>query len=121
MEPPNNGHIGDECFVHYSEVVPSSEVLTCIQLLAGGTQFVYCREVVHSSVSTIGGSTVYIFSRVSHSDVRFCSSELSSDATSDCRTQTCTAQCALEYNGARKTQYLKDDIIIVRVVRVKIA
>ena len=36
----NNGHIGDECFVHYSEVVPSSEVLTCIQLLAGGTQFV---------------------------------------------------------------------------------
>ena len=26
----------------------------------------------------------------------------------------------LGYNGARKTQYLKDDIIIVRVVRVKI-
>ena len=25
-----NGHVGDECFVHYSEVVPSSEVLTCI-------------------------------------------------------------------------------------------
>ena len=37
---PNNGHIGDECFVHYSEVVPSSEVLTCIQLLAGGTHIV---------------------------------------------------------------------------------
>ena len=26
MEPPNNGHIGDEHFVHCSEVVPSSEV-----------------------------------------------------------------------------------------------
>ena len=49
VEPPNNGHVGDECFVHYWEVVPSSEVLTCIQLLAGGTQFVHCREVVHSS------------------------------------------------------------------------
>ena len=26
MEPLNNGHIGDECFVHCSEVVPSLEV-----------------------------------------------------------------------------------------------
>ena len=26
MEPPNNGHVGDEHFVHCSEVVPSSEV-----------------------------------------------------------------------------------------------
>ena len=26
VEPPNNGHIGDEHFVHCSEVVPSSEV-----------------------------------------------------------------------------------------------
>ena len=26
VEPPNNGHIGNECFVHCSEVVPSSEV-----------------------------------------------------------------------------------------------
>ena len=49
VEPLNNGHVGDECFVHYSEVVPSSEVVTCIQLLAGGTQFVNCREVVRSS------------------------------------------------------------------------
>ena len=48
VEPLNNGHVGDECFVHCSEVVPSSEV-TCIQLLAGGTQFVHSREVVHSS------------------------------------------------------------------------
>ena len=36
MEPPNNGHGGDEHFVHSSEVVPSSEVLplsTIISLL----------------------------------------------------------------------------------------
>ena len=26
MEPPNNGQVGDERFVHCSEVVPSSEV-----------------------------------------------------------------------------------------------
>ena len=26
VEPPNNGHIGDEHFVHCSEVVRSSEV-----------------------------------------------------------------------------------------------
>ena len=26
VEPPNNGHIGGEHFVHCSEVVPSSEV-----------------------------------------------------------------------------------------------
>ena len=26
VEPPNNGHVGDEHFVHCSEVVPSSEV-----------------------------------------------------------------------------------------------
>ena len=25
VEPPNNGHVGDECFVHYSAFVPSSE------------------------------------------------------------------------------------------------
>ena len=28
MEPPNNGQVGDEHFVHCSEVVPSSEVWT---------------------------------------------------------------------------------------------
>ena len=43
VEPPNNGHVGDECFVHCSEAVPSSEV-TCIRLLAGGTQFVHSSE-----------------------------------------------------------------------------
>ena len=26
VEPPNNGQVGDGHFVHYSEVVPSSEV-----------------------------------------------------------------------------------------------
>ena len=30
IEPLNNGHVGDDCFVHYSEVVPSSEVLTVV-------------------------------------------------------------------------------------------
>ena len=37
VEPPNNGHARDECFVHCSGAVSSSEV-TCIRLLAGGTQ-----------------------------------------------------------------------------------
>ena len=46
MEPPNNGHVGDEHFVHCSEVVPSSEVEMYGQLMAGGKQFVHCREVV---------------------------------------------------------------------------
>ena len=35
VEPPNNGHVGDECFVLYSEVVPSSEVLTCMHTVVG--------------------------------------------------------------------------------------
>ena len=46
MEPLNNGHVGDEHFVHCSEVVPSSEVEMYGQLMAGGKQFVHCREVV---------------------------------------------------------------------------
>ena len=52
---------GDECFVHYSEVVPSSEVLTCIQLLAGGTQFVHCREVVRSSECPLSEVPLYTY------------------------------------------------------------
>ena len=36
VEPPNNGHVGDECFVHCSEVVPSSEV-TCIRMPASSS------------------------------------------------------------------------------------
>ena len=46
VEPPNNGHVGDEHFVHRSEVVPSSEVEMYGQLKVGGKQFVHCREVV---------------------------------------------------------------------------
>ena len=46
VEPPNNGHVGDEHFVHCLEVVPSSEVEMHGQLIAGGKQFVHCREVV---------------------------------------------------------------------------
>ena len=46
VEPLNNGHGGDEHFVHCSEVVPSSEVEMYGQLMAGGKQFVHCWEVV---------------------------------------------------------------------------
>ena len=42
-----NLRIGDEHFVHCSEVVPSSEVEMCGQ--AVGKQCVHCREVVHFS------------------------------------------------------------------------
>ena len=35
VAPPNNGHVGDECFVHYSEVVPSSEVLYSMHTVVG--------------------------------------------------------------------------------------
>ena len=62
MEPL---HVGDECFVHYSEVVPFSEVLTCIQLLAGGTQFVHSREVVRSSECPLSEVLLYICSLTS--------------------------------------------------------
>ena len=62
VEPLNNGHVGDEHFVHCSEVVPSSEVEMYGQLMGGGKQFVHCREVVllYIRVSIIGGFTVYI-------------------------------------------------------------
>ena len=39
VEPLNNGHGGDEHFVHCLEVVPSSEVHV---ELYGGKQFVHC-------------------------------------------------------------------------------
>ena len=42
-------------FVHYSEV------LTCIQLLAGGTQFVHCREVVRSSECPLSEVPLYTY------------------------------------------------------------
>ena len=47
MEPPHNGQVWDEHFVHCSEVVPSLEVEIYGQ--AGGELCVHCREVVHSS------------------------------------------------------------------------
>ena len=37
VEPLNNGHGGDEHFVHCSEVVPSSEVEMYGQLMAGAS------------------------------------------------------------------------------------
>ena len=46
VEPPNNGHVGDEHVVQCSEVVPSLEVEMYGQLMEGGKQFVHCREVV---------------------------------------------------------------------------
>ena len=42
----NLRHVGDEHFVHCSEVVPLSEVEMYGQLMEGGKQFVHCREVV---------------------------------------------------------------------------
>ena len=36
VEPPNNGQVRDEHFVHCSEVVPSSEVEMCGQLYRQG-------------------------------------------------------------------------------------
>ena len=41
VEPLNNGHVGDEHFVHCLEVVPSSEVEMYGQLMEGGKQFVH--------------------------------------------------------------------------------
>ena len=37
VDPPNNGHVGDEQFVHCSEVVPSSEVEMYGQLMEGAS------------------------------------------------------------------------------------
>ena len=37
VEPPNNGHGGDEHFVHCSEVVPSLEVEMYGQLMEGAS------------------------------------------------------------------------------------
>ena len=51
VEPQNND----------SEVVPS-EVLTCIELLAGGMQFVHCREVVCSLECPLLEVPLYIVS-----------------------------------------------------------
>ena len=36
VEPLNNGHVGDEHFVHCSEVAPSSEVEMCGKYVGRG-------------------------------------------------------------------------------------
>ena len=61
MEPLNNGHGGDEHFVHCSEVVPSSEVEMYGQLMAVGNQFVHCREVVLLSECPLSEVLLYTF------------------------------------------------------------
>ena len=45
VEPLNNGHGGDEHFVHCSEVVPSSEVYRYVWTVNGSLSIVY-REVL---------------------------------------------------------------------------
>ena len=70
MEPPNNGHVGDEHFVHCSEVVPSSEVEMYGQLMEGGKQFVHCREVVLLSECPL--SEVLLYSRSTSSSHNIC-------------------------------------------------
>ena len=61
MEPPNNGHVGDEHFVHCLEVVPSSEVEMYGQLMEGGKQFVHCREVAFLSECPLSEVLLYVF------------------------------------------------------------
>ena len=63
VEPPNNGHVGDEHFVHCLEVVPSSEVEMYGQLMEGGKQFVHCREVVLLSECPLSEVLLYLPSR----------------------------------------------------------
>ena len=60
VESLNNGHIGDEHFVHCSEVVPSSEVEMYGQLMEGGKQFVHYREVVLLSECPLSEVLLYI-------------------------------------------------------------
>ena len=67
MEPPNNGHIGDQHFVHCSEVVPSSEVEMYGQLMEGGKQFVQCREVVLLSECPLSEVLLYMCISQNHS------------------------------------------------------
>ena len=60
MEPLNNGHVGDEHFVHCLEVVPSSEVEMYGQLMEGGKQFVHCREVALLSECPLSEVLLYV-------------------------------------------------------------
>ena len=56
--PPNNGHIGDVCFVHCSEVVPSSEGEMYGQYTGRGRTVCPLSGCPLFRVSTIRGSTV---------------------------------------------------------------
>ena len=58
---PNIGHIGDEHFVHCSEVVPSSEAE---MYGAGGKQCVYCRDVVHFSKCPLSEVPLYKYGHI---------------------------------------------------------
>ena len=49
-EPPNDGQVGDENFVHCSKVVPSSEVEMYGQCIGRGEQFVHSSECPLSEV-----------------------------------------------------------------------
>ena len=57
VEPPNNGHVVDERFVHCSEVVPSSEVYRNVR--AGVNSCPLVGRLSTLKVSIIRGSTVY--------------------------------------------------------------
>ena len=55
VEPPNNGHGGDEHFVHCSEVVPSSEVLPLSSII------IIISLVCESQCIYIGCCIIYIY------------------------------------------------------------
>ena len=59
MEPPNNGHVGDEHFVHCSEIVPYLEVEMYGQYIGRGVNslsIVGRLSTLQRSIS--GGSTL---------------------------------------------------------------
>ena len=59
VEPPNNGHVGDEHFVHYSEVASYSEVEMYGQYIGRGRTVCSLKGGCPLfGVSIIGGSTV---------------------------------------------------------------
>ena len=62
VKPPNNGHVGDECFVHCSEVVPSSEVEMYGQYIGRGEQLPIVGRL--STIFRVSISTVVLRGRV---------------------------------------------------------
>ena len=53
VEPPNNGHFGDEHFVHCCPFFGGRNVNV------GGRQFIHCREVVHFSDCSLSEVPLY--------------------------------------------------------------